>query len=235
MDRKYKRPFTLPPAAHPPSAPAGGHAVPALAAPPVRRSIGKIKPLFTQSHPPVSAHPLPPRPLAPPRGGGPPAYAAHLAQALPGRARRRPPPGGPARREPAGPRPAPQGTARTAAGPPARLGRLGGTDANAMSLLKNAMSLLLKRLIQKRLQPWRRSGGGRLRWVHTMGQRARVRDACTRGRAWSVDQAEDHAKASWRTRAGAIGGGSASRFRCRRSLRITSPCVRAAMIRSAPR
>jgi len=47
-------------------------------------------------------------------------------------------------------------------------------------------------------------------------------------------QAEDHAKASWRTRAGAIGGGSAASFRCRRILRIISPCVIAAMIRSAP-
>ena len=40
-----------------------------------------------------------------------------------------------------------------------RWGCGGGTNSNAMSLLKNAMSLLLKRLIQKRLQPWRRSGG----------------------------------------------------------------------------
>jgi hypothetical protein len=47
-------------------------------------------------------------------------------------------------------------------------------------------------------------------------------------------QAEDHAKASWRTRAGAIGGGSAASVRCRRILRIPSPCVRTAMIRSDP-
>ena len=47
-------------------------------------------------------------------------------------------------------------------------------------------------------------------------------------------QAADQAKASWRRRAGAIRGGSAARFRCRRIVRITSPCVRAAMIRSAP-
>ena len=47
-------------------------------------------------------------------------------------------------------------------------------------------------------------------------------------------QAEDQAKASWRTRAGAIGGGSAASFRCWRILRITSLCVMAAMIRSAP-
>ena len=48
-------------------------------------------------------------------------------------------------------------------------------------------------------------------------------------------QAEDHAKASWRRRAGAMGGGSTASFRCRRILRITSPCVMAAMIRSDPR
>jgi hypothetical protein len=48
-------------------------------------------------------------------------------------------------------------------------------------------------------------------------------------------QAEDQAKASWRTHAGAIGGGSAASFRCRRIFRIISPCVMAAMIRSAPR
>ena len=48
-------------------------------------------------------------------------------------------------------------------------------------------------------------------------------------------QAEDHAKASWRRRAGAMGGGSTASFRCRRILRITSPCVMAAMIRNDPR
>ena len=48
-------------------------------------------------------------------------------------------------------------------------------------------------------------------------------------------QAEDYAKASWRTRAGAMGGGSTASFRCRRIFRITSPCVMAAMIRSDPR
>ena len=47
-------------------------------------------------------------------------------------------------------------------------------------------------------------------------------------------QAEDHAKASCRTRAGAIGGGSTASFRCRRIVRITSPCMMASMIRSAP-
>jgi hypothetical protein len=162
-----------------------------------------------------------------------------------------------------------------------------------MSLLKNAMSLLLKRLIQKRLQPWRRSGGAAAemgthdgtartseRRVHTRagmergargegegllhhgssgtrwgcaqdaGQpalpthrqreedlrlRTRRRLPGTGQRPTRHGQAEDHAKASWRTRAGAIGGGSAASFRCRRILRITSPCVRAAMTRSAPR
>ena len=55
--------------------------------------IGKIKPLFTQSHPPASAHPLPPCARWCPRlGAAHPPHAARLAQALPGRARRRPPP-----------------------------------------------------------------------------------------------------------------------------------------------
>jgi hypothetical protein len=49
------------------------------------------------------------------------------------------------------------------------------------------------------------------------------------------DQSEDQAKTSWRTHAGAIGGGSTANFRCRRMFRITSPCVLAAMIYSAPR
>jgi len=48
-------------------------------------------------------------------------------------------------------------------------------------------------------------------------------------------QAEDHAKASWRRRARAMGGGSTANFRCRRILRITSPCVMAVMIRNDPR
>jgi hypothetical protein len=48
-------------------------------------------------------------------------------------------------------------------------------------------------------------------------------------------QAEDHAKASWRPRAGAMEGGSTASFRYRRIFRITSPWVMAAMIRSAPR
>jgi hypothetical protein len=48
-------------------------------------------------------------------------------------------------------------------------------------------------------------------------------------------QAEDQAKASWRTRAGAMGGGSAESCRCWRIFRMTSPCVMAAIIRSAPR
>ena len=48
-------------------------------------------------------------------------------------------------------------------------------------------------------------------------------------------QVEDQAKASWRTHAGAIGGGSAVSFRCRRIFRITSPRVMAAMSRRAPR
>ena len=47
-------------------------------------------------------------------------------------------------------------------------------------------------------------------------------------------QAEDQAKASWRTRAGAMGGGSTASFRCWRIFRMTSPCVMAAMIRSVP-
>src|SRR4029453_10851021 len=38
-------------------------------------------------------------------------------------------------------------------------------------------------------------------------------------------QVEDQAKASWRTRAGAMGGGSTASFRCRRIFWITSPCV----------
>ena len=47
-------------------------------------------------------------------------------------------------------------------------------------------------------------------------------------------QAEDQAKAAWRTQAAAIGGGSADSFRCWRIFRMTSPCVIAAMIRSPP-
>ena len=46
--------------------------------------------------------------------------------------------------------------------------------------------------------------------------------------------AEDQAKASWRTRAGAMGGGSTARCRGWRSFRITSPCVLAAMLRRVP-
>ena len=49
-----------------------------------------------------------------------------------------------------------------------------------------------------------------------------------------VPQAEDQAKAAWRTRAGAIGGGSAASFRWQRIFLITSPCVMAAMILSDP-
>src|SRR4029453_4444184 len=47
-------------------------------------------------------------------------------------------------------------------------------------------------------------------------------------------QVEEQAKTSWRTRAAAIGGGSADSFRCWRIFRMTSPCVMAAMIRSPP-
>ena len=47
--------------------------------------IGKIKPLFTQSHPPASAHPLPPCARWGPRlGSAHPPHAARLAQAWPG-------------------------------------------------------------------------------------------------------------------------------------------------------
>ena len=46
-------------------------------------------------------------------------------------------------------------------------------------------------------------------------------------------QVEDQAKASWRTRAGAMGGAATS-LRWQRSFRITSPCVMAAMLRSDP-
>jgi len=42
-------------------------------------------------------------------------------------------------------------------------------------------------------------------------------------------------EAAWRIRAGALRGGSAASFRGRRIFRITSPCVIAAMSRSAPR
>jgi hypothetical protein len=70
--------------------------------------LGKIKPLFTPSHPPACAHPLPPCARWCPRLGAPTPAA------------------GPPWREPAGHRPAPQGPARTAAGQPARLGRRGG-------------------------------------------------------------------------------------------------------------
>jgi hypothetical protein len=55
--------------------------------------IGKIKPLFTPSHPPASAHPRPPCARGCPRlGAAHPPHAARLAPALPGRARRRPHP-----------------------------------------------------------------------------------------------------------------------------------------------
>jgi hypothetical protein len=47
-------------------------------------------------------------------------------------------------------------------------------------------------------------------------------------------QVEDQAKASWRTRTGAMRGGSATSLRGQRIFRITSPCVMAAMIRSDP-
>ena len=47
-------------------------------------------------------------------------------------------------------------------------------------------------------------------------------------------QAEDQAKAAWRTRAGATGGGSAASFSWQRIFLMTSPCVMAAMIRSDP-
>jgi hypothetical protein len=57
------------------------------------RGIGKIKPLFTQSHPPASVYPLPPCARWCPRlGAARTPHAARLAQALPGRARRRPHP-----------------------------------------------------------------------------------------------------------------------------------------------
>jgi hypothetical protein len=57
------------------------------------RGIGKIKPLFTQSHPPASAHPLPPCARWCPRlGSARTPHAARLAPALPGRARRCPHP-----------------------------------------------------------------------------------------------------------------------------------------------
>src|SRR5262249_61795841 len=48
-------------------------------------------------------------------------------------------------------------------------------------------------------------------------------------------QAEDQAKASWRTRADAMGGGSAESFRCWKIFWMPSPGVMAAIIRSAPR
>ena len=47
-------------------------------------------------------------------------------------------------------------------------------------------------------------------------------------------QAEDLAKASWRTRAGAIGGGVTASLRGWRIVRMASPCVMAAMMRSVP-
>jgi hypothetical protein len=78
--------------------------------------------------PPARVRPPPAtlRPLGPTPGGGPPAPrgppGAGLARAGP---EAPPPAAGPPWREPAGHRPAPPGTARTAAGPPARLGRLG--------------------------------------------------------------------------------------------------------------
>jgi hypothetical protein len=153
--------------------------------------IGKIKPLFTQSHPPASVRP-PPAPTGAHACGRPalarpaPRGTARTAAGRPARLglrghglfhRWRPPPCRPrvtARGRPqltsAQGRPPCAASAgrQTAAAGPARLGCWAGgavgaaggrTDSHAMSLLKNAMSLLLKRLIQKRLQPWRRSGG----------------------------------------------------------------------------
>ena len=145
--------------------------------------IGKIKPLFTPSHPPASAHPRPPCARWCPRlGAAHPPHAARLAQTLPGRARRRPHPRraspvgsqqatGPRRRARPGRRPGSQRWPPDGGGWPCaawvmgrrrRWGGGGGTDSNAMSLLKNAMSLLLKRLIQA-------SGGAgwATGWVHT--------------------------------------------------------------------
>jgi hypothetical protein len=68
-------------------------------------------------------------------------------------------------------------------------------------------------------------GGGWLSVARLAGRAQRTRHG----------QVEDHAKASWRTRAGAMGGGSTASFRCLRIIWITSPCVMAAMIRSVPR
>ena len=45
---------------------------------------------------------------------------------------------------------------------------------------------------------------------------------------------EEQAQAAWRTRGGAMEGGSAASCRCRRIFRITVPCVMAAMICSDP-
>ena len=85
-----------------------------------REGIGKIKPLFTQSHPPASAHPLPPCARWCPRlGSAHPPHAARLAQALPGRARRRPPP---RRASPGGSR---QATGQPQARGPVGLGHVG--------------------------------------------------------------------------------------------------------------
>jgi hypothetical protein len=78
--------------------------------------------------PPARVRPPPAtlRPLVPTPGGGPPAPhcppGAGLARACPEAPT---PAAGQPCREPAGHRPAPPGTARTAAGPPARLGRRG--------------------------------------------------------------------------------------------------------------
>ena len=65
-------------------------------------SIGKIKPLFTQSHPPAGAHPLPPGARWCPRlGAVRPPHAARLAQTLP--RQQSPPSSSPPRAAPAAP------------------------------------------------------------------------------------------------------------------------------------
>jgi hypothetical protein len=82
---------------------------------------------------------------------------------------------------------------------------------------------------------------------HTQGRRGNPQGKGETTAAWSLHsgasemgplhtrrgQVEDHAKASWRTRVGAMGGGTAESFRCRRICRITSPCVRTPVRRSA--
>src|SRR5262245_12635242 len=84
-------------------------------------------------------------------------------------------------------------------------------------------------------QPRDALGGLWLRAAMPSHSRAMCGEMAGGAGAGSGAQAEVQAQASWRTWAGAMGGESAESFRCWRIFRMASPCVMAAIIRSAPR